>query len=247
MPSAHIDTFARDRLPPAELQPVYRFDLPALQFPPQLNCATELLDRRVEAGEGGRLCIQAPGIRWTYADLQEHANRIANVLVNEMGVVPGNRVLLRSPNSPMLAACWFAVMKVGAIAVTTMPLLRAKELGQILGKGEIGFALCDARLVDELRDAVAQAAKPVQMLCFHDDTPEGLEAAMARQPAAFANVDTAADDTCLLAFTSGTTGVPKATMHFHRDILAICTCWPPHVLKPRADDIFIGSPPMAFT
>jgi len=247
MPSAHIDTFARDRLPPAELQPVYRFDLPALQFPAQLNCATELLDRRVAAGEGDRLCIQAPGIRWTYADLLEHANRIANVLVKEMGVVPGNRVLLRSPNSPMLAACWFAVMKVGAIAVATMPLLRAKELGQIIAKGEISFALCDARLIDELRDAVAQADKPVQVLCFHDDTPEGLEAAMARQPVSFANVDTAADDTCLLAFTSGTTGVPKATMHFHRDIMAICACWPPHVLKPRADDIFIGSPPMAFT
>ncbi|MGM3277461.1 AMP-binding protein [Ralstonia sp. 24A2] len=247
MPSAHIDTFARDRLPPVELQPVYRFDLPALQFPAQLNCATELLDRRVAAGEGDRLCIQAPGIRWTYADLQEHANRIANVLVHEMGVVPGNRVLLRSPNSPMLAACWFAVMKVGAIAVATMPLLRAKELGQIIAKGEIGFALCDARLIDELNDAVAQAAKPVQVRHFHDDTPEGLEAAMARQPATFTNVDTAADDTCLLAFTSGTTGVPKATMHFHRDILAICVCWPPHVLQPRADDIFIGSPPMAFT
>ncbi|WP_124982240.1 AMP-binding protein [Ralstonia solanacearum] len=248
MPSAHLDTFARDRLPPPELQPVYRFDLPALQFPPRLNCATELLDRRVAAGEGDRLCIRAPGgLRWTYADLQEHANRIANVLVHEMGVVPGNRVLLRAPNNPMLAACWFAVMKVGAIAVTTMPLLRAKELGQILAKGEIGFALCDARLADALRDAVGQAAVPVRIRCFNDTSPDGLEAAMARQSATFVNVDTAADDTCLLAFTSGTTGVPKATMHFHRDVMAICACWPPHVLRPRPDDIFIGSPPMAFT
>ncbi|WP_055326135.1 AMP-binding protein [Ralstonia solanacearum] len=248
MPSAHLDTFARDRLPPPELQPVYRFDLPALQFPPRLNCATELLDRRVAAGEGDRLCIRAPGgLRWTYADLQEHANRIANVLVHEMGVVPGNRVLLRAPNNPMLAACWFAVMKVGAIAVTTMPLLRAKELGQILAKGEIGFALCDARLADALRDAIGQAAVPVRIRCFNDTSPDGLEAAMARQSATFVNVDTAADDTCLLAFTSGTTGVPKATMHFHRDVMAICACWPPHVLRPRPDDIFIGSPPMAFT
>ena len=120
MPSAHIDTFARDRLPPAELQPVYRFDLPALQFPPQLNCATELLDRRVEAGEGGRLCIQAPGTRWTYADLQEHANRIANVLVNEMGVVPGNRVLLRSPNSPMCSKK-FATARCRPLALLSVP------------------------------------------------------------------------------------------------------------------------------
>ncbi|MGU7770271.1 AMP-binding protein [Burkholderia sp. MR1-5-21] len=248
MPSAHIDTFARDRLPPAERQPVYRFDLPALQFPPQLNCATALLDRRIANGDGDRLCIQAPGgVRWTYADLHEHANRIANVLVHEIGVVPGNRVLLRAPNNPMLAACWFAVMKVGAIAVSTMPLLRARELGQILAKGEIGFALCDARLIDELRDAAAKAAAPVHITCFNDAAPDGLEAAMARQPDTFANVDTAADDTCLLAFTSGTTGVPKATMHFHRDVMAICACWPPHVLRPRSDDIFIGSPPMSFT
>ncbi|WP_247307455.1 AMP-binding protein [Ralstonia pseudosolanacearum] len=248
MPSAHLDTFARDRLPPPALQPVYRFDLPALRFPPQLNCATELLDRRVADGEGDRLCIQAPGgLRWRYADLLEHANRLANVLVRDMGVVPGNRVLLRAPNNPMLAACWFAVMKVGAIAVTTMPLLRAKELGQILAKGEIGFALCDARLADELRAAADQVALPVRIRCFNDASPDGLEAAMARQPATFTNVDTAADDTCLLAFTSGTTGVPKATMHFHRDVMAICACWPPHVLRPRSDDIFIGSPPMAFT
>ncbi|MGD7277558.1 AMP-binding protein, partial [Ralstonia pseudosolanacearum] len=224
------------------------FDLPALRFPPQLNCATELLDRRVAGGEGDRLCIQAPGgLRWRYADLLEQANRLANVLVRDMGVVPGNRVLLRAPNNPMLAACWFAVMKVGAIAVTTMPLLRAKELGQILAKGEIGFALCDARLADELRAAADQVAMPVRIRCFNDASPDGLEAAMARQSATFTNVDTAADDTCLLAFTSGTTGVPKATMHFHRDVMAICACWPPHVLRPRPDDIFIGSPPMAFT
>lgn len=172
MPSAHLDTFARDRLPPPELQPVYRFDLPALRFPSQLNCATELLDRRVAGGEGGRLCIQAPGgLRWRYADLLEHANRIANVLVHEMGVVPGNRVLLRAPNNPMLAACWFAVMKAGAIAVTTMPLLRAKELGQILAKGEVGFALCDARLADELCAAAGQVAMPVHIRCFNDARP----------------------------------------------------------------------------
>ncbi|MGT2490427.1 AMP-binding protein [Cupriavidus basilensis] len=213
----------------------------------QLNCATELLDRRVAAGEGGRLCIQAPGVRWTYADLQAHANRIANVLVNEMGVVPGNRVpaaLAQQPDARRVLVCRD---ESGRHCGDDHAAAARQRAGPNPGQGQSGFALCDARLVDELRDAVAQAAKPVQLLCFHDDTPEGLEAAMARQPATFTNVDTAADDTCLLAFTSGTTGVPKATMHFHRDILAICACWPPHVLQPRADDIFIGSLPMAFT
>ena len=132
MTSAHTDTFARDNLPPAAQQPDYLFDLPALQFPAQLNCADELLDRPVREGRGERLCIQAPGVRWTYADLQARANRIANVLVHDMGVVPGNRVLLRAPNNPMMAACWFAVMKTGAIAVATMPMLRAKELSRMI-------------------------------------------------------------------------------------------------------------------
>ena len=152
MASAHIDTFARDRLPPPEQQPAFIFTLPGLQFPPQLNCATELLDRRIAEGQGDRLCIQAPGgLRWTYADLQEKANRIANVLVQDMGLVPGNRVLLRAPNNPMLAACWFAVMKAGGIAVATMPLLRAKELKGIVAKGEVTHALCDAALAEELQ------------------------------------------------------------------------------------------------
>jgi len=247
MTSAHIDTFARDRLPPPSLQPEYRFDLPALQFPAQLNCATELLDRRVAAGEGSRPCLLAPGLRWTYADLQDRANRIAAVLVHEMGLVPGNRVLLRAPNNPMMVACWFAVMKAGAIAVATMPLLRAKELVQVIEKGEVTHALCDAHLADELRSAAAQCPVLQQVRYFNDAGPEGLEAAMARQSGSFANVETAADDTCILAFTSGTTGMPKGTMHFHRDVMAICACWPPHVLRPQPDDVFIGSPPLAFT
>ncbi|NRF69308.1 AMP-binding protein [Aquincola sp. S2] len=244
--TAHVDTFARDRLPPVEQQPEYLFDLPGLQFPAQLNCAAELLDKRVAAGDGERLCIQAPGgLRWTYADLLEKANRIANVLVREMGLIPGNRVLLRAPNNPMMAACWFAVVKAGGIAVATMPLLRAKELGQIIHKAQVTHALCDHALADELATAAAQF--PVLREVRHFNDPQGLEAAMARQPAQFDNVPTAADDTCLIAFTSGTTGVPKGTMHFHRDVIAACACWPKHVLKPRADDIFIGSPPLAFT
>lgn len=247
MPSAHVDTFARDNLPPPEQLPEFIFTLPELQFPPQLNCATELLDRHVEAGRGDRVCIRAPGLTWTYAELLEKANRIAHVLVRDMGLVPGNRVLLRAPNNPMMAACWYAVMKAGAIAVATMPLLRAKELKQIIDKAQITHALTDAALADELREAALASPGLRHLRHFNYEGPDSLEAAMRRQPDAFANVDTAADDTCIFAFTSGTTGVPKATMHFHRDVMAICACFPPHVLRPQPDDVFIGSPPLAFT
>ena len=246
--SAHIDTFARDHLPPIGQQPEFIFELPELQFPPQLNCAAELLDRHIAQGNGGRTCLRAPGgLQWSYADLQSKANQIANVLVRDMGLVPGNRVLLRAANKPMLVACWFAVMKAGGIAVATMPLLRAKELGQIIDKGRVTHALCDAALRAELDAAASQSPMLAHAVCFGDSSPDGLESLMSRQSDEFANVDTAADDTCLLAFTSGTTGQPKATMHTHRDVMASCACFPPHVLRATADDVFIGSPPLAFT
>jgi 2-aminobenzoate-CoA ligase len=257
--SAHVDTFARDHLPPPEAQPEFRFDLPELRFPERLNCATELLDRHVKEGRGDRRCVSAPGgPSWTYAELQRQADRIAHVLVADCGLVAGNRVLLRAANKPMLVACWFAVMKAGGIAVATMPMLRAKELGQIIEKARVTIALCDVALRAEL-DAAATAAASVpegpaaatrldHVVCFGDaSAPDGLEARMARHDAPFSNVDTAADDTCLFAFTSGTTGQPKATMHFHRDVMASCMCFPPHVLRAVADDVFIGSPPLAFT
>jgi 2-aminobenzoate-CoA ligase len=242
--SAHADTFARDHLPPREEWPELRFDLPELQFPPQLNCATELLDRRVAQGQGDRPCLLGAGVCWTYAELAAQANRIAHVLVDDMGLVPGNRVLLRAANSPMLAACWFAVIKAGGIAVSTMPLLRAKELAQIVDKAEISHALCDARLADDLALARSSCATLTKVEHFHDG---GLEERATRKPSQFANLPTAADDTCLIAFTSGTTGTPKGTMHFHRDVMAACACWPAHVLKARPQDVFIGSPPLAFT
>ena len=245
--SAHIDTFTRDNLPPAEQLPEFLFDLPELQFPERLNCADPLLDDHVVQGRGGRVCIQAPGLRWTYADLQERANRIANVLVRDMGLVPGNRVLLRAPNNPMMAACWFAVMKAGAVAVATMPLLRAKELRHVIAKAKVTHALCDLRLAEELKLAAAESSQLKHVLYFNDSSATGLDAAMARQSTAFSNIDTALTDTCILAFTSGTTGQPKATMHFHRDVMASCACWPPHVLRPTPDDIFMGTPPLAFT
>jgi 2-aminobenzoate-CoA ligase len=247
MPTAHIDTFARDHLPPVEDQPVYRFELPELQFPEQLNCATELLDKHVVEGRGDSLCIRAPGLSWTYADLQDKANRIANVLVNDMGLVPGQRVLLRAPNNPMLAACWFAVMKAGGIAVATMPLLRAKELKAVVDIGQVKLALCDEALAEEWRLCAASSGQAVAVRYFNSAAADGLEAAMALASPEFNNVDTAADDTCIFGFTSGTTGVPKATMHFHRDVMAVCHCWPPHMLRPVVGDVFIGSPPLAFT
>ncbi|HSW08860.1 AMP-binding protein [Aquabacterium sp.] len=246
--SAHLDPFARDRLPPTEQQPEFLFDLPELQFPEQLNCAAELLDKRVAQGDGERLCIQAPGgLRWTYADLQDRANRIAHVLVQDMGLVPGNRVLLRAPNNPMMAACWFAVVKAGGIAVATMPLLRAKELAQVISKAEVTHALCDGALAEELAGAAATCPVLRHIRHFHDNSADGLEAAMARHSPQFDAVDTAADDTCLIAFTSGTTGTPKGTMHFHRDVMAACLCWPALVLRAKPGDVFIGSPPLAFT
>ncbi len=246
--TAHIDTFARDHLPPPHLQPEFLFELPELRFPRQLNCATQLLDRWIDNGQGERICLRtATGATWSYARLQREANRIAHVLVRDMGLVPGNRVLLRSSNNAMMVACWFAVMKAGGIAVATMPLLRAKELIQVIDKAKVTHALCDLALASELDAASAAAPVLAHIRYFNDASGSGLEAAMARESDVFDNVRTAADDTCLLAFTSGTTGAPKATMHFHRDVMAACACWPRHVLKASPDDIFVGSPPLAFT
>jgi 2-aminobenzoate-CoA ligase len=247
MASAHLDTFARDNLPPRALWPEFTFDLPELRFPAQLNCASVLLDGQVAAGHGDRPCIRAPGVTWTYADLLVHSNRIAHVLLEEMGLVPGNRVLLRAANNPMLAASWFAVVKAGGIAVATMPLLRARELTDVIRKAQVSHALCDARLGGDLRAAAAACPTLSSIRYFNGAGDDSLEALAAAKPATFANIDTGADDTCIIAFTSGTTGQPKGTMHFHRDVVAICECWPRHTLRATADDVFIGSPPLAFT
>ena len=241
--SAHVDRFARDRLPAPEQQPTFRFDLPELQFAEQLNCAVELLDRPVTAGRGERICLRARGEpTWTYAELQRQVDRIAHVLTRRLGMVPGNRVLLRAANRPMLVACWFAVVKAGGIAVATMPLLRTPELVQVIDKAQVGLALCDPALMDELEAAAGITRTPLRCIGF--DT---LQAWMGTEPDRYDAVPTAADDVAFFAFTSGTTGQPKATMHLHRDVMAACVCFPPHVLRASADDVFIGSPPLAFT
>lgn len=245
--SAHLDSFARDNLPPRSLWPVMRFDRPEFQYPARLNCGVELLDRMVEGGFADRPCLLSPTERWTYADLLDRANRIARVLTEDMGLVPGNRVLLRAANTPMMVACWFAVMKAGGIAVSTMPLLRAKELTTLIDKARISHVLCAASLAEELELARPRCPALQRVAYFATDAADGLEARMRAKSGDFANVDTAADDVCLIAFTSGTTGVPKGTMHFHRDVMAIADGFPRSTLKPQPDDVFCGSPPLAFT
>jgi 2-aminobenzoate-CoA ligase len=245
--SGHVDTFARDNLPPRSQWPVFLFELQELKYPARMNCATELLDKPVTRGHGHRIALRAPEGECTYTQLFTQANRLANVLVREMDLRPGNRVLLRGPNHPMMAACWFAVMKAGGVCVATMPLLRAKELTEIINKAEISHALCDKRLAEELEAAAGNCLQLKNIKYWYDDAPDSLDTLAARQPLTFTNVPTAADDPALIAFTSGTTGKPKGTVHFHRDVMAVCACWPPHVLRATPDDVFIGSPPLALT
>ena len=245
--SAHVDRFALDRLPAASAMPELLFELPGLQLPERVNCAAWLLDRAIAAGHGERPCVLGHGVHWSYVQFKARCDRFAQVLVRNMGLVPGNRVLLRGANSPLLAACWMAVVKAGGIAVGTMPLLRARELAAIIDKAQITHALCDVRLAEELSLARPGCPTLTQVRHFGAGGGGELEAESAAMPDHFDAIDTAATDIALMAFTSGTTGVPKGTLHFHRDVLAAAACWPPHVLRANAGDVFIGSPPLAFT
>src|SRR5262249_34867939 len=241
IPSAHVDTFARDNLPPAADWPEFAFTLPELRYPDRFNCAVELLDRWIQRGDGDRTCIVSPQETWTYAALAERVNRIANVLTRDLGMVPGNRVLLRGPNNPMMVATYLGVIKAGGVVVATMPLLRAKELATMIAKAKISLALWDARLAGEMDKAKGLARELKDVVYWGGDKP-GLEALMQKSGYEdFASCATAADDVCLIAFTSGTTGEPKGCMHVHRDMLAICDTYGRHVLRASPVDRFIGS------
>jgi 2-aminobenzoate-CoA ligase len=245
--TAHEDTFARDNLPPPDQQPAFLFTRPELRYPERLNCVTHFLDRWVEEGRGDAPCLIGPTETLTYRDVQERVNRIANVLVGRFGLRPGHRVLLRSANTPTMVAAFLAVLKAGGIAVATMPLLRAREIAYPVTKAKIALALCDHRLADEMERARPMAPDLRQVVYWGGGDPESLEALMREASPDFEAVETAAEDVCLIGFTSGTTGEPKGTMHFHRDMLAVCDAYSRNVLRPEAGDRFIGSPPLAFT
>ena len=255
-PTAHIDPFTRGHLPPRAQWPDLTFDLPELQYPARMNAAVELLDKAVAAGHGKRPAIWMPvngkPVCATYAQLQVRVNQIAHFLVDDFDLLPGSRVLLRGPNNAMMAACWLAVLKAGMVAVGTMPLLRARELKQIIDKAEVSHALCDVSLWEEIASVTNPngehyAPSLLRAAFFNEIEVGGLEDMLVGKPHTFTACDTAAEDPALIAFTSGTTGVPKGTVHFHRDVIAMCDAFPRAILKPSRDDIFCGTPPLAFT
>ncbi len=248
-PSAHIDTFTRDNLPPAEQWPELLLDRPEFQYPERLNAAVELTDRMVEKGFGDHTALIGNGRRRTYKELSDWSNRLAHALVENYGVKPGHRVLIRSGNNPALVAAWLAATKAGAVVVNSMPLLRAAELGKIVDKAEIALALTDSRIADELV-ACAKTSKFLKQVVSFDGTANHdseLDRIALGKSVKFDAVQTGRDDVALLGFTSGTTGEPKATMHFHRDLLIIADGYAREVLNVTSDDVFVGSPPLAFT
>ena len=249
--SAQTDRFVHDRLPAAADLPLLRYDLlPELQLPQQLNLVHELLDRAADKGWADRPMLRSPGTTLSYAQAAARVSAIHQVLVQDLGLQPGNRVLLRGGNSIGMALVWLAVVRAGMVAVATMPLLRAKELGDIIDKAQPVLALCDAKLLAELDIAQVQAPVLRRIVAFNSAevaATTSMEAMAARKSGHFDACPTAGDDIALLAFTSGTTGKPKAAVHTHRDVLAACETWPRHVLRARPDDIVMGSPPLAFT
>ncbi len=246
-PTAHVDTFARDNLPPPEQQP--DFLLAGFEYPDHINAAVELTDRLVELGFGDHTALIGNGRKRTYKELADWTNRIAHALIENYGVKPGNRVLIRSANNPAMVACWLAATKAGAVVVNTMPMLRAGELTKIVDKAQISLALCDTRLMDELVNC-AKGSKFLEKVVGFDGTANHdaeIDRVALGKPVRFEAVKTGRDDVALLGFTSGTTGEPKATMHFHRDLLIIADGYAKEVLDVTPDDIFVGSPPLAFT
>ncbi len=243
-PSAYTDSFCRDSLPSPDRWPDLQFTLPELDYPDRLNAADELLNPTIGNGGSARPCLLSPAESLSYREVADRASQVARVLTEDLGLVPGNRVLLRGPNNPWLAVCWLGVLKAGGVAVATMPMLRAGELTRICDIAQVQLALCDHRFTAEL--AAAQVPG-LRIISFGAAGQDDLTTAAALKPADFASVQTAADDVAMIAFTSGTTGRPKAAMHFHRDLLATADTFSARVLKPEPDDLFAGTPPLAFT
>lgn len=245
--SGHVDTFARDNLPPADMQPEFLLD--GFDYPETLNAAVELTDAMVARGMGDNTALIGNGRRRTYKELSDWTNRLAHALVDDLKIRPGNRVLIRSANNPAMVACWLAATKAGAVVVNTMPMLRAGELNQIVEKAQVTHALCDTRLMDEMV-ACAKTSDVLEVVVGFDGTSNHdaeLDRLALEKPVQFQAVETGRDDVALLGFTSGTTGDPKATMHFHRDLLIIADGYAREVLGVVPEDIFVGSPPLAFT
>ena len=246
-PTAHTDTFARDNLPPESLWPEFLLD--GFGYPEYLNAGFELTDKMVEQGFGDHTALIGNGRHRTYKELSDWTNRLAHVLVDEYNVQPGNRVLIRSANTPAMVACWLAATKVGAVVVNTMPMLRAKELAQIVDIAQVTHALCDNRMLEEIED-VASGSKILTRVVGFDGSQNhdsDLDRMALEKSVQFDSIKTGRDDVALLGFTSGTTGVPKATMHFHRDLMIIADGYAKEVLQVTPEDIFVGSPPLAFT
>ena len=244
MTTAHLDTFIRDRLPPPELQPDFLFDLPELRYPERLNAAVELIDRN----DAAALAVINDSGRWTYGEMADLSDRVARLLTEEEGLVPGNRVLLRGPNNAMLFACWLGVLKAGGVAVATMPMLRGGEVATILKRAEVSHALIDSRCLEDFDKGAAEAGTIRSQVAYDGDAGTGeLERRLAGVAPGFRAVDTHRDDVALVAFTSGTTGQPKGCVHYHRDVLASCDSFARHVLEPRPGDRWACSAPIAFT
>ena len=247
-PSAHADTFTRDHLPPAHLWPVIEFTTPELAYPDRLNAAAELIDVPADTLGAGRPALRTPdGQTWTYGELRAKANQVAQVLTEDLGLVPGQRVLLRSPNNPWTVAAWLGVLKAGGVVVTTMAALRARELAPIAERTQPSVALVDHRFAEDARAVRDTVLPSLTVIAYGGDAPDDLTARAAAKSGEFSNVATAADDVALLAPTSGSTGVPKITMHFHRDILSIDNTFGRHALRLAPDDVVACTAPLAFT